>query len=299
MQWSGAFTALVTPFSTDGQIDYSSLEAIIEQQIAQKVSGLVVCGSTGESPTLDSKEHIDLVDFVVRKAAKRLPVVAGTGSNSTREAIELSRHAAEAGADAVMTVMPYYNRPTQAGLIDYCVQVAASVGELPVILYNIPSRTGCDLLTDSLEIACDKRNNIQAIKDATGNVLRPQEIARRFGSRMSVLCGDDALTVATMAVGAMGVVSVTSNLFPGDVQRVCDCMLAGDLKGALALHQQLLVVHDSMFIETNPTPVKFAMSHLGYMKPHVRSPLAIPMPATQAKVIQALGQYQSRRQALI
>jgi 4-hydroxy-tetrahydrodipicolinate synthase len=291
MQWSGAYTALVTPFFDDGRLDYKSLAAIIDDQIARKIAGLVVCGSTGESPTLTSTEHVELVKFAVRQAAGRVPVVAGTGSNSTQEAIELSRHAQQCGADALMIVMPYYNRPNQAGLADYCLRIASSVGDLPIVLYNIPSRTGCDLQTETLEIICDAAKNVEAIKDATGSITRPQEICRRLGNRLSVLCGDDALTVAAMAVGAKGVVSVTSNLFPREVQSVCDCMTAGDIASALLRHQRLLPVHDSMFLETNPTPIKFAMSHRGYMQPRVRSPLVTPSVETQNKIAESIEAY--------
>jgi 4-hydroxy-tetrahydrodipicolinate synthase len=293
MKLQGAFTALVTPFDASLRVDEVALDKLVDAQIEGGIAGLVPCGTTGESPTLDHEEHLAVVARVIKRAAKRVPVIAGTGSNSTREAIDMSRRAAELGADAVMIVMPYYNRPTQLGLVEHCKQVAASVGKTPVILYNIPVRTGVDLLPESIEAICAAAPNVVGIKEATGNVLRAQELVRRLGDRFTVLSGDDALTVAMMACGARGVISVTSNVFPREVQEVCELASGGRFAEARSKHLALLPVHDAMFLEANPGPVKAALEAAGVMSAHVRSPLVTPQETTRARLRDVIATFRA------
>ena len=292
LKLEGAFTALVTPFDAELRVDDAALDRLVDAQIAGGIAGIVPCGTTGESPTLDDDEHIGVIAKVVKRANKRCPIIGGTGSNSTREAINLSTKAVEVGVDAVMIVMPYYNKPTQAGLIDHCNQVAAAVKGTPVVLYNVPGRTMSDLLPESVEAICKASPNVIAIKEATGNILRAQELHRRLGDRLTILSGDDALTLGMMAVGARGVISVTSNLFPKQVQHVCELALAGKWEEAKRAHLALVPVHDIMFIESNPGPVKAALAATKILTGNVRAPLAWPTDASNAKVLSVVDSYQ-------
>lgn len=274
-RFEGTYTALVTPFRDEpGQpIDWEALDALVEAQVAGGVAGLVPCGTTGESPTLSHEEHAQVVERTVKRARGRVQVVAGAGSNSTREAVALVEHAEKVGADAVMVVVPYYNRPTQEGLFRHFVEVAQSV-RLPVVVYNIPGRTGADLLPETLARIAEAAPNVVATKEATGTVLRAQKIVQMMGPRMVVLSGDDALTLPMVAVGAAGVISVTSNVLPGEVSRATAAALGGKLDEARRAHLALLPVHEAMFLEANPSPVKAALALRGLTKDVVRSPLA-------------------------
>jgi 4-hydroxy-tetrahydrodipicolinate synthase len=291
LQLQGAFTALVTPFDAQLRVDDAALDRLVDAQIAGGIAGIVPCGTTGESPTLDDDEHIGVIAKVVKRVNKRCPVIGGTGSNSTREAINLSKRAVEVGADAVMIVMPYYNKPTQAGMIAHCNQVAAAVKDTPVVLYNVPGRTASDLLPESVEAVCKASPNVIAIKEATGNILRAQELHRRLGDRLTILSGDDALTLGMMSCGAKGVISVTSNVFPRAVQHVCELALSGKWDEARRAHLALLPVHDAMFIESNPGPAKAAIAHTGAILGNVRAPLAMPSEASTAKVVQIVESF--------
>jgi 4-hydroxy-tetrahydrodipicolinate synthase len=288
----GTYTALVTPFRDEpGQgIDWSAFDALIDAQVAGGVAGLVPCGTTGESPTLSHEEHVQVVERAVKRAAGRVQVIAGAGSNSTREAVHLAQHCERSGADAVMIVVPYYNKPTQEGLFSHFVEVAASV-RLPVVVYNIPARTGVDLVPETLERICSAAANVVAIKEATGNVLRAQKLVQTMGGRVVVLSGDDALTLAMVAVGARGVISVTSNLLPADVTRATRLALEGKPDEARRAHLALLPVHDAMFVEANPGPVKMALSLRGGMTDAVRSPLCKTTEATRLVVAAAIETY--------
>jgi len=286
-RFEGTYTALVTPFREDQSIDWDAFDALIEAQIAGGVAGLVPCGTTGESPTLTHEEQLTLIAHTVKRVAKRAQVVAGCGSNSTAEAIHLAREAHRSGVDALMIVVPYYNRPTQDGLSQHYVSVAREAPG-PIVLYNVPARTGSDLLPDTLGRILDSAPNVVAVKEATGNVLRGQEIARRFGSRHTVLCGDDALTLAMVAVGARGVISVTSNLLPAAVTRATELALRGDRALAQRAHFALLPVHESMFVESNPAPVKAALAAKGVMRDVVRGPLVPASATARATVALAL-----------
>ncbi len=277
MKLSGTFTALVTPFTPDGEsVDASALDALVEAQIAGGVTGLVPCGTTGEAPTLTEDEQLAVIRRVVAVAAGRVPVLAGTGSFSTKKTIAASRAAVAAGADGVMVVMPYYNKPSQAGMREHVLAVARAVS-CPIVLYNIPGRSVVDLAADTLEEICERAPTVVAVKEATGNVLRCQDLTRRLGARLTVLSGDDALTLPMMSVGAAGVISVTSNVLPREVSEVTRRVLAGDWAGARTAHLSLLELHTLMFAEPNPAPAKAALS--SRMSPAVRLPL---VPATEA-----------------
>ena len=275
MNLEGTYTALVTPFRDEPAqpIDWAALDALVDAQIAGGVAGLVPCGTTGESPALSHEEHAQVVERVIARAKGRVRVVAGAGSNSTREAIAMVQHAERAGADAVMVVVPYYNKPTQEGLLRHFVEVAKSV-HVPIVVYNIPGRTGTDLAAETLARIAGAAPNVVATKEATGNVLRAQRIVQSMGARMTVLSGDDTLTLPMIAVGARGVISVTSNLLPAEVSRATRLALDGKMEEARRAHLALVPVHEAMFIEANPSPVKAALAARGAMSDAVRGPLA-------------------------
>jgi 4-hydroxy-tetrahydrodipicolinate synthase len=295
----GTYTALVTPFTKDDAspiappIDWAAYEALLRSQVEGGVDGVVPCGTTGESPALSPAEQTDLIRRAVKEAGGRVRVMPGTGTSATASTIERSREAERAGADAVMVVVPYYNKPTQEGLYRHFVAVAASVG-CPVVVYNIPGRSVVDLLPDTLARICDVAKNVVGIKEATGNVLRGQELARRFGDRLAVMAGDDLLTVPMMAGGAKGIISVTSNLLPKDVARMTHLASEGLFIEARAMHLALLPVHEAMFLEANPAPVKAALALEGKMQDVVRGPLAPVTEATRQKIKDTLVAYARR-----
>jgi 4-hydroxy-tetrahydrodipicolinate synthase len=289
----GAFTALVTPFSIGGEsIDFPAYEQLLERQMAAGISGLVPCGTTGESPTLSDSEKFTLIQRAAEMAQGRCQVMAGVGTNDTRKAITEARAARQAGANAVMLVMPSYNRPSQSGLADYIEQVAGAV-DLPVVIYNIPGRTAVSLEVDTLIEVAARCSNIVGLKDATGTVNYCQQLLARVPGRLAVLSGDDALTVPMMAVGAQGVVSVTSNVIPAAVVAVADAMLKGELDVARKLHLRLVAVHEAVFCAPNPGPMKAAMAERGLLKAVVRSPLDMPTPGQCARLIGALQVFES------
>ncbi len=289
----GTYTAIVTPFRDDARqsIDDDALDALVDAQLDGGVQGIVPCGTTGESPTLDSAEQTLVIARVVKRVRGRVAVVAGTGSNSTREAVERSQSAANAGADAVMVVVPYYNKPSGEGLERHFVTVAKSVS-CPVVVYNIPGRCGIDMSVDTLARICDAAPNVVAVKEATGNVLRTQEIVRRFGSRLTVLSGDDALTLAMIAVGAEGVISVTSNVLPRAVSDVVKLALEGRFADARKLHGRLLPVHEAMFVDSNPSPAKFALAKRGMLRNVVSLPLAPLRESLEEKVVGTMRDFE-------
>jgi len=288
----GTYTALVTPLRNEpGQpIDWAAFNALVDAQVAGGVAGLVPCGTTGESPTLSHEEHAQVVEQTVKRAGKRVQVIAGAGSNSTREAVALAQHAERVGVDGLMIVVPYYNKPTQEGLVRHFVEVAASV-RVPIVIYNIPGRTGVDLAAETLARICAEAPNVVATKEATGNVLRAQRLVQMLGDRLAVLSGDDALTLPMIAVGARGVISVTSNVLPAEVTRATRLALDGKLDDARRAHLALVPVHDAMFLEANPGPVKAALAMRGAMADVVRSPLCTPTEATRSAISSALEAY--------
>lgn len=283
--FAGALTALITPFR-DGEVDYKALRELVEAQIQGGIEGLVPCGSTGESINLSDEEHAGVIRAVVQAAKGRVPVLAGAGTASTKHTLELCHSARDAGADGVLVVVPYYNRPTQEGLFAHFKAVGEH-GSLPVVLYNIPGRTGSDLSISTLERIADIKQ-VVGVKEATGNVLRSQEIAGNFGERFTILSGDDALTLAVLAVGGHGVISVTSNLAPAPVSKVVRLFREGNLPAARALHQKLLPLHAAMFVEVNPAPIKAALAIKGQIAPEIRLPLVWPSEASLEKIRRAI-----------
>lgn len=297
--FTGTFTAIVTPFTPDGHsIDIEALDALVEAQIAGGVSGLVPCGTTGESPTLSEDEQLSVIRRVVSVAKGRIPIIAGTGSFSTKKTCAATQAAEQAGADGVMVVMPYYNKPSQDGMREHVLAVSKTT-KLPIVLYNIPGRSVVDLSADTTVRICEAAPNVVALKDATGNVLRCQELKRRLGDRLTILSGDDALTLPMMSVGASGVISVTSNVKPLEVSEVTRRALAGDFQGAKAAHFALLELHGLMFVEPNPAPAKAALSLSGKMSPMLREPLLPAGESTKQAIAQALRKLEAAWPAVI
>jgi 4-hydroxy-tetrahydrodipicolinate synthase len=282
LTFDGAFTALATPF-LDGAIDFESVDRLVDHQLAGGISGVVPCGTTGESPVLDAGESRALIERVVARVAGRTQVIAGTGSNDTKKTIELTRAAGATGADAAMVVMPYYNRPTQGGLVAH-VRAVHDASELPIVLYNVPARTASDLGLEAIVEIAKTCPRVIALKEATGNVLRTQSVVSALGDRIKVLSGDDGLTLGILACGGRGVISVTSNVAPAQVEAVVRAFHSGDLAKARALHFALLPLHDAMFVESNPGPVKAGLHAMGILRPEVRLPLVWPSEASVAKV---------------
>ncbi len=268
--FTGVITALVTPFRNDA-LDEAALRRLVDEQIAAGVDGLVPVGTTGESPTLTFEEHIRVIKVVVEAAKKRVPVIAGTGGNSTREAIELSQAAREVGADGMLQVTPYYNRPGQDHLYRHFKAIVEAV-PLPTILYNVPSRTGCDLLPETIARLCELPQ-IVGVKEATGSALRAMQVIARVGDRLSVLSGDDAVAFPLFALGARGVISVVSNVAPADMSAMWDAAAAGNWQRARELHYKLLPLSEGLFVEVNPIPVKAALAMMGRIADELRPPL--------------------------
>ena len=288
LKFQGTFTALVTPFVAGAEkVDFAALERLVEEQIVGGVGGLVACGTTGEAPTLTDSEQHEVIRCVVRAAAGRVGIVAGAGTFNTAKSIAASKAALEAGADGVMVVMPYYNKPSQEGMRQHVLTVARAV-DCPIVLYNIPGRSVVDLAAHTTELICEQAANVVALKDATGNVLRCQELRHRLGDRLSILCGDDALTLPMMAAGASGVISVTSNVVPRAVSELTSLMLKGELAAARRAHFALLELHTAMFLEPNPVPCKLALSLLGKMAADVRLPLVAAGEMSASRIAAAL-----------
>lgn len=286
LRFEGTLPALVTPFR-DGKVDEKALRELVERQIEGGVTGLVPCGTTGESVTLSEEEHVRVVQVVVEQTKKRVPVVAGAGTVSTAHTIHLAEGCKKVGADGLLLVCPYYNRPTQLGLEAHFRAVAKAV-PLPSILYNIPGRTGVDMSVETLERLSDVPS-ITGMKEATGNVLRSQQILAKLGDRFTVLSGDDTLTLPILSVGGKGVISVTSNLLPKETSEVVRLWNAGKIAEARALHLRLSPVHESMFVEANPGPVKAAMADRGWLAKEIRLPLVWPEEKNVEKTRAALG----------
>ena len=282
----GSMVALVTPMREDGSVDEKSLAELVEFHVESGTDALVVVGTTGESATLDHDEHCVLIRKCVDLAAGRLPVIAGTGANSTTEAIDLTRCAMEAGADACLLVTPYYNKPTQEGLYRHFKAVAEAV-PVPQILYNVPGRTACDMLNDTVE-RLSGISNIVGIKDATGDMARGKELIERCGDRIDVYSGDDATTLDLMRLGGKGCVSVTANVAPRDMHLMCEAALNGDFAAAEATNEKLMPLHKNLFVEANPIPVKWALYEMGLIPSGIRLPLTMLSEQYHDTVRQAL-----------
>lgn len=267
---NGAYSAIVTPFR-DGAVDERALRELIEWQIQNGVDGLVPCGSTGESATLSHAEHELVIKLTVEQARKRVPVFAGTGSNSTAEAIRLTTFAREAGADGALMISPYYNKPTQEGIYKHFKTIATAV-DLPIIVYNIPGRTASNILPETFGRLCDVRN-IAGIKEASGSIEQLSDIRRLCGDRLTLMAGDDSVTLPLMALGGKGVISVVTNVMPREMHELTSAALAGDFVRAREIHFKLLPLMRVLFVETNPIPVKMACSLMGKCSQEMRMPL--------------------------
>jgi 4-hydroxy-tetrahydrodipicolinate synthase len=286
--FKGAIVAIVTPFK-NGKVDEPALRDLIEFQITNGTDGIVPCGTTGESSTLSHEEHDRVIEITIDAVKKRVPVIAGTGSNSTAEAIRLTKHAYEAGADGALMVCPYYNRPSQEGLYQHYKLVAETV-PIPIIVYNIPGRTGVNLLPETLARLA-KIKNIVGTKEAAGSIKQMSDVVGLCGPDFTVVSGDDAFTLPLMAVGGHGVISVVSNIVPGDMAALTDAFFAGDLKKAQQLHHKMSKLIDMLFIETNPVPVKAALSMMGKIQYETRLPLYKMSDANYDKLKKALQNY--------
>jgi 4-hydroxy-tetrahydrodipicolinate synthase len=285
----GAIVAIVTPFR-NGKVDEEALRRLIEEQIMAGTDGIAPCGTTGESTTLSHEEHDRVIEITVDAVKKRVPVIAGTGSNSTAEALRLTKHAWKAGADAALIVCPYYNRPTQEGLYLHYRAIAEEV-PIPIVIYNIQGRTGVNMATETLARLA-KIPNIVGVKEASGSIKQMSDVIHLCGPEFSVLSGDDIFTLALLAIGGKGVISVISNVVPGDMAGMVDAFAAGDLEKARQLHYRMSPLIDALFIETNPIPVKAALAMMGKIAYELRLPLckmAEKNTAVLKKVMQDYG----------
>ncbi len=285
-----SIVALVTPFK-DGKIDEKRLKDLIEFQIKEGTDGVVPCGTTGESPTLSFEEHERVIELAVETVKGRMPVIAGTGSNSTSEAIMLTRHAKKAGADASLQVSPYYNRPTQKGLYEHFKAIAEAV-DIPIILYNIASRTGVNIEPETMARLARDCKNIVGVKEASGSLDQMARVKALCPQEFSLISGDDSLTLPLLAIGGVGVISVVANIVPADVKALVSAFEKGKILEAQKLHYKLLPLIKAMFIETNPMPVKTAMGLLGMCEPELRLPLCPMSPENLEKLKQALREYE-------
>ena len=284
----GSIVAIVTPMKEDGGLDLAAFRALIDFHIEQGTDGIVVVGTTGESPTVNVEEHELLIAEAVKHAAGRIPIIAGTGANSTSEAIELAAFSKRAGADASLSVVPYYNKPTQEGLYLHYKAIAEAV-DMPHILYNVPGRTVADMNNDTV-LRLAQIPNIVGIKDATGNIERGSDLLQRAPKNFAVYSGDDASTLALILLGAHGSISVTANVAPKLMHEMCVAALAGDVARAREINFRLLDLHRHLFIEANPIPVKWAVARMGLMKNALRLPLTPMSPTGYAKVEAAMRQ---------
>jgi len=281
----GSIVAIVTPFKR-GKVDEKAFGDLIEWHIAQGTNAIVPCGTTGEASTLDYKEHYRVIDIAVKIVSGRVPVVAGTGANSTDETIEITEHARKSGADAALLVTPYYNKPTQEGLYRHYKMVAEQV-DIPIVLYNVPGRTAVNMLPPTVARLAEIKNII-AIKEATGDMKQVSEVIRLCGDRMIVISGDDFTTLPLLALGGKGVISVSANVMPKEVSQMCSFWMKGQHDKARALHYKLEPLNASMFIETNPIPVKTALAMMGKIREEFRMPLCEMAPANKEKLKKVL-----------
>ncbi len=273
----GSIVAIVTPMHEDGSLDLPALKALLDWHIAEGTDGVVIVGTTGESPTVSVEEHCELIKVAVDHVGGRIPVIAGTGGNSTTEAIELTQYAKNAGADASLQVVPYYNRPTQEGMYQHFRRIAEAV-DLPVILYNVPGRTVADMSNDTI-VRLSSVPGIVGVKDATGNIARGTELLRAVPRSFAVYSGDDPTAMALMFCGGQGNISVTANVAPRAMHELCEAAMAGRIAEAVVINDKLIPLHAKLFIEPNPVPVKWALAQMGRMKGGIRLPL-VPLAAS-------------------
>jgi len=268
----GSIVAIVTPMHTDGSLDLPGLRKLIDWHISEGTDGIVIVGTTGESPTVSVDEHCELIKIAVEHTAKRIPIIAGTGGNSTAEAIELTRYAKSVGADASLLVVPYYNRPTQEGMYLHFKKIAEAV-DLPAILYNVPGRTVADMTNETI-LRLAQVPGIVGVKDATGNIGRGSDLLRLAPRSFAVYSGDDPTAIALMLLGGRGNISVTANIAPRAMHELCVAAMNGKIAEAIALNNKLLPLHNKLFVEPNPVPVKWAMAEMGLIPSGLRLPLA-------------------------
>jgi 4-hydroxy-tetrahydrodipicolinate synthase len=281
----GSIPALITPMLEDGQVDYPTLRKLIDWHVAEGTDGLVIVGTSGESPTVNVDEHHEILRVSVEQAAKRIPIIAGCGANSTAEAISLAQYAESIGADAQLQVVPYYNKPTQEGLFQHFKAIAEATPKLPVILYNVPGRTVADLQHYTV-MRLAQVPGIIGIKEATSNIERAQWLIRDVPKAFAVFSGDDATAVALMLCGGAGNISVTANVAPRQMHELCMAALRGDVKEAMRIQFQLMPVHKNLFVEANPIPVKWAMQRMGLCGPTLRLPMT-ELSESQQPVVEA------------
>jgi 4-hydroxy-tetrahydrodipicolinate synthase len=284
--FAGAFTAIVTPFK-GGQVDEKAFKGLIRFGLDGGVSGFVPCGTTGESPTLSHEEHNRVVEMTVKEVAGQVKIIAGTGSNSTEEAISLTKHAKKVGVDAALLVSPYYNKPTQEGLYRHFKAIAEAV-DIPLVLYNIQGRTGVNIENSTME-KLSRLPNIVGVKEASGSILQMSEVIRLCGPDFDVLSGDDQMTFPLMALGGKGVISVVTNIIPDKMSALVRHMLAGEIDKARAIHFEIFELCQAMFVETNPIPIKAALGLMGKIEPEFRLPLCPPASASLEKIRSVLS----------
>jgi len=287
--FKGSIVAIVTPFK-GGKVDEKKLRDLIELHIKNGTSGIVPCGTTGESATLSFEEHDKVIEITIEQVNKRIPVIAGTGSNSTEEAIMLTRHAQKAGADASLQVSPYYNRPTQKGLYEHFKAIAQSV-DIPIILYNIASRTGVNIEPETIAKLARDCKNLVGVKEASGSLDQMSRIKQLCGDNFELISGDDSLTLPVLSIGGIGIISVVANIVPRDVANLVAEFEKGNIKKAQEIHYKLLPLIKAVFIETNPIPVKTAMGLLGMCEPDLRLPMSAMLPENEEKLKKALKDY--------
>ena len=282
---TGSIVALVTPMHEDGSVDYPTLRKLIDWHIAEGTDCIGVVGTTGESPTVNVEEHCEIIRVAVEQAAKRVPIMAGCGANSTAEAIELAKFARGVGADSQLQVVPYYNKPTQEGIYQHYKAIAEAVGDLPIVLYNVPGRTVADMQPETV-LRLAQIDSIIGVKEATGNIERAQWLIREVPADFGVYSGDDPTAVALMLCGGHGNISVTANVAPRLMSQLCKAAIAGDRDTAMAIQRRLLPVHRSLFVESNPIPVKWAVARLGHCGATMRLPLT-PFTAQNHAVVES------------
>ncbi|MBB3103730.1 4-hydroxy-tetrahydrodipicolinate synthase [Azomonas macrocytogenes] len=285
---AGSMVALVTPMDAQGDLDWSSLSKLVDFHLQEKTDAIVAVGTTGESATLDVVEHVEVIRRIVKQVNGHIPVIAGTGGNSTRESVDLTRAAKDVGADACLLVTPYYNKPTQEGLFQHFRHIAESVA-IPQILYNVPGRTVCDMLPETVE-RLSKVPNIIGIKEATGNIQRGREVLERVNQDFLVYSGDDATAVELMLIGGRGNISVTANVAPRRMSEMCSAAMAGQVDKAREINESLMPLHRSLFLESNPIPVKWALHEMGLIPDGIRLPLTWLSPAFQGPLRESMQQ---------
>lgn len=288
--FTGSAVALVTPFGEDGAVDYEQLKSLVEYHVSHKTDAIVICGTTGEASTMTEEEHLEVIAKCVEYVNKRIPVVAGTGSNCTQTAIKLSKEAQDVGADALLIVTPYYNKATQNGLIKHYTAIANEV-DLPIIMYNVPGRTGCNIIPSTAVALAKNVKNIVAIKEASGNISQVVKLAQLADGCIDIYSGNDDQVVPLLALGGKGVISVTANIIPEDTHDMVKKYLDGDVAGSLALQLKAIDLCDAMFCEVNPIPVKKAVQLAGLCNGYVRMPMTEAEPASIDKIRKAMTDY--------